>query len=139
MFCGLIAFPHSVREFCSKWHEKDKRLEFRMLLKICVLAMMMASQTQFAFEVPSLILYSFSHSFIHRIMRASSEIRTSQQVRKAALNRSNCSLSSAPERWRDWLWLCTEEGKSTEPSWLLGQLHSQGPFCDILFLLQPFQ
>lgn len=31
------------------------------------------------------------------------------------------------------------EGENTEPSWLLGQLHSQGPFCDILFLFQPSQ
>lgn len=40
-----------------------------MLLKICVLAMMMASQIQLAFEVPSLILDSFTHSLTHSFIQ----------------------------------------------------------------------
>lgn len=40
-----------------------------MLLKIYALAVMMGSQIQLAFETPSLILYSFTHSLTHSFIQ----------------------------------------------------------------------
>lgn len=55
-----IPVLHSSREFCSR-HVKRRHTEMRleMLFKICTLAMIMGLWIQLAFEVPSLILYSF--------------------------------------------------------------------------------
>lgn len=102
-----------------------------MLLKICVLAMMMGSQIPLAFEVPfphSVLIHSFAHSLIHSTMHTSSDLKSKRipAGKKGSFERIKCFLVLG---WRDF-GFAQREGENIEPSWLLGQLHSQGSFSD---------